>query len=268
MSSEEQKLSDMELAATPKPSADATPKADTPQAVPGVFGGKTPEQILAEMAEKDRKLQELAEKESRSKHEAEFLQSQLEQLRRGQSQEAKPSTFQPSIPEPTQEEFILNPKEANEKLIKRYLEQDKVERERQMKDDRDRQARTAFEFGRTRAMRERPGLYNGIEQEVAAAVVGAYQTGQADITQLDKPEFWETTASLMRFLRGERNLEKYYTNVPSPVSSMPTERPTATMPPQEAVSLTENERLMAKNFNVSEERLAELKRKAAAEKRV
>jgi hypothetical protein len=257
---EEQKLSDMDLAAASKPSADAIPQAQTPQAAQDKFGGKSPEQILAEMAEKDRKLRELEETSSRSKHEAEFLQSQLEQLRRGQSQEAKPSTFQPSIPEPTQEEFILNPKEANEKLIKRYLEQDKVERERREKDDRDRQARTSFEFGRTRAMRDRPQLYQGIEQEVAAAVVGAYQTGQADINQLDKPEFWETTASLLRFLKGERNLEKYYTNVPSPVSSMPTERPTANIPPQAAVHLTEEEKYMASKFNVTEERLAELKR--------
>ena len=261
--SAEQNLTDMDLAAATKPSADATQKAQTPQPVQDKFGGKSPEQILAEMAEKDAKLKAAEEEKTRAKHEAEFLASQLEQLRRGTAPEAKPVTAT-TIPEPTDEEFILRPKEANEKLIRRYLEQDRVERDRQMKEDRDRQARAAFEFGRTKAMREHPQLYQGIEQDVAAAVVGAYQSNQADITQLDKAEFWDNTASFLRLLKGERNLEKYFTNVPSPVSSVPTEHPSTSIPPQEAVTVTDEERYMAKQFNISDERLVELKRQAQA----
>ena len=252
-------LTDMELAAAQKKPVDASPQAPIQTPPQDKFGGKSPEQILAELEEKERQLKDLTERESRSKHEAEFLQSQLEQLRRG-PQEVKPGAPEPAIPMPAEEDFILRPREANEKLVRRMLEMDRAERDKAMKEERDKQARVSFEFGRTRAFRDHPQLYQGIEQDVAAAVVGAYQSNQADVNQLDKTEFWDNTAGMIRFLKGERNLEKYFTNVPTPVTSTPTERPTANMPPQAAVNLTEQEKYMASKFNVTEERLAELKR--------
>ena len=260
--SDEGKLADMDLAAAKKQPADATQPVPIQTPPQDKFGGKSPEQILAELEEKERQLKDLTERESRSKHEAEFLQSQLEQLRRG-PQEVKPGAPEPTIPMPTDEDFILRPREANEKMVRRMLEMDRAERDRATKEERDKQARVSFEFGRTRAFRDHPQLYQGIEQEVAAAVVGAYQSNQADLNQLDKAEFWDNTAGMIRLLKGERNLEKYYTNVPTPVISTPTERPTANMPPQVAVNLTEEEKAMARKFNVTEERLAELKRNEA-----
>lgn len=241
--SDELKVAPTAPATAPQPPVAEAAKPPVSEApAPDVFGGKSPAAVLAELQEKDALISAERDKALKAQHEAEFYRTLVEREKQGMTRPPEPTPPAPTVlPD---EEWLQSPGRATVRTVQQELAQFRAELDRKEAERRETDARSAFEFGRSTAMKGNPKLYAGIEQDVAAAVVQSYNDRKVTATEMNQPQFWDTTAALLRFMRGERNLEKYYGSSPVPPAPASIETPSQAMPPQASANLTEMDRAL------------------------
>ena len=237
---------------------DATAPAAASE-TPQKYGGKTAEEMLRELQEKDRYISELAEAKTRAEYEAQYHRNLLE-FGAGKKEAEEP----PSVGI-NDEEFVLNPAKAVSRIVEERLAKERAEREKRDRENYILNARSNYETGRSTAMRQNPKLFHGVEREVSDEVFKAFERNAVSADALRDPGFWEASASLVRFLKGERNLDKYFGPSQSPVAPTHTETPSPTMPPQAGVSLTPEQEEAARLGGFTREQFAKLLAEQKAE---
>ena len=224
---------------------------DTPQ--PPKYGGKTVEELAAELAEKDRVIASQFQDRAKQEHEASLLRAIAEAGAApfdGRTAQTPPSAPFPTPPMPgapgygrpaippfdptkvvTEEEYLANPIIATDKINQA---REQYNRAVQSIYDRQRSSESAqgnFMKGRAEAIKQAPKLHAGIERVVEAEIVNSYRRNQLSADQLGDPRTWNLIAELVRRDAGELNFEKYYKSGPTPGTFTKTETPRAASAP-------------------------------------
>jgi hypothetical protein len=244
------------------PAEPQAPQVTTPPPATPTGGGKTPEQFVQELEEKDSLIAQVNERAARAEHEAMLTRNLVEQFTRGQG---RPQEDVPKTPEVSDDEFLTNPAKATSKIIESYFARDKAEREQEKTRQYVDTARTAYEEGKAGAIKANPNLYRGIEadlsREVSNSVLSSLKAGQpVDASALKNPKYWEAAAVAMRIMGGEDVLKYYERKVHTPMTPTHTETPTAGASPQAAQVLTPEEKAGAKFFGLTDEQWIATKR--------
>lgn len=240
------------------PVAQPAPAEPTPSPAP-VQAGKSVETLVAEMEEMRRQTQQALEKAARAEHEASYMRTLIEQ----QNRETKPTAEAvPEVPPVSDDEFLTNPAKATAKIVSYFREQDKKEQEKKAREQYVERAKSLYETGRKQATTQLGKLLGGIENEVSLAVQQGVISGAITPEQAQDPDVWSMTAIAYRFKeRGERNFDKYFSTAPTPPPPSYTEVPSPGAPPRDVVMLSEEERLTARQWGISDEQyLAQKKR--------
>ena len=225
--------------------------AEVPEAPPTKYGGKTLEELTQEAEQKDRYISELAERAARAEHEATFTRNLIEQFGMAKNKQVETPA---EAPEVTDDEFLTNPAKATSKIIESYFARDRAERERKEKEQYVQYAKSNYESGRNTALKQSPRLFQGIEADVSREVFSAFEQNKVTADALRDPNFWEATAAIIRFTKGERNLEKYYHSTPKPMTATPTETPSPSTPPKGDESITPEQEELIRRTGITRER--------------
>jgi hypothetical protein len=230
-------------------------------------GGKSIEELSREFDEKLSQISDVKDKLDRIEHLASLNQTLFDQMARNQGRPQEP--ILPDKPPVTDDEFLTNPAAATYKMLRHEREIEKAERDKERAAQTVMQTRDAFEKGK-QAARSSPmlkGIELQVEQQMTAMVGEAMRHGQyVDPKELENPRYWEAAAAAYRIYKGE-DLSKYYAKAPTNlVAPGHTEVPSAGGAPQGVVGLTEEEKLTARQWNVTDEQMLAEKRRSLAEK--
>lgn len=242
--------------AEPAPAAPAVPAEPAkPEAPP------QPQPTVApEIADVRARLENLERDLAQARHDVTYFKTVAEQ-----ATGRPPARTEPEIdekPPVTDEDMVLKPVESQIKLNRWLREKDDKERKKQDKAREDQEARKDYETGFAQAKQTTKGLYDGIEQDVQRKVADAYFAGAISRDQLRDPMVWEITAIAERRMRGEKILDKYFSNpTPQAVQAVHTEVPGPQTPPKAEVSLTAEEEEIIKVGRVSREAYLAAKKK-------
>lgn len=242
--------------------APATPQApleQTPQVPLSHGGGKTVEQLSAEVEEQATLVREANERAARMEHEVLLTRNIMENLTRDRGGKQEEVSEVPSV---TDDEFLTNPAKATGKIIESYFARERQERERERVGQYVEKAKAAYETGKQEAMKANPTLYRGIEADISREVLNNVQSslkaGQpVDEAVLRNPRYWEAAALAMRVMNGE-DVSRYYTKpAHTPMSPAYTETPSAGAPPKAEMTLSpEQEELISRAGITREQFLA------------
>jgi len=246
---------------TPAPAAQAEPQApqattQQPQAPTG--GGKSAEQLAAELNEIQESFRETQERLSRMEHDRELER----QMRTNLTAERGPQEPPEIDFDKLDGEFLTSPGRAMAKILDARLEKEKRERDREKAAQYIASARTSFESGKEAALKTNPNLFKGISEDISREILGnvqqGFQSGQpVDSDILRNPKYWEAAAVAYRIMNGE-DVSKYYGGARTPMTPGHTETPTAGSPPQAATLTPEQEELIAKGHVTREQFLESL----------
>jgi hypothetical protein len=247
----------------PAPTTAPTEVKPEPQATK--YGGKSLEELAREMEDKDRYISEVNERAARAEHEAMLTRNLVEQFARDRGKQDEV----PEIPSVTDDEFLTNPAKATGKIIEGYFARDRQEREKERVGQYVDRARSSYETGKAAALKANPSLYRGIEADISREVLNNVQSslraGQpVDAAVLENPRYWEAAALAMRVMNGE-DVSKYYGKTHTPMTPAHTETPTAGAPPQDVVTMSEEERYAAKSWGITDEQYMAQKRRSNEE---
>jgi len=241
---------------TPAPAAPAEPQApqattQQPQAPTG--GGKSAEQLAAELNEIQESFRETQERLSRMEHDRELER----QMRTNLTAERGPQEPPEIDFDKLDGEFLTSPGRAMAKILDARLEKEKRERDREKAAQYIASARTSFESGKEAALKTNPNLFKGISEDISREILGnvqqGFQSGQpVDSDILRNPKYWEAAAVAYRIMNGE-DVSKYYGGARTPMTPGHTETPTAGSPPQAATLTPEQEELIAKGHITREQ---------------
>ena len=241
---------------TPAPAAQAEPQApqattQQPQAPTG--GGKSAEQLAAELNEIQESFRETQERLSRMEHDRELER----QMRTNLTAERGPQEPPEIDFDKLDGEFLTSPGRAMAKILDARLEKEKRERDREKAAQYIASARTSFESGKEAALKTNPNLFKGISEDISREILGnvqqGFQSGQpVDSDILRNPKYWEAAAVAYRIMNGE-DVSKYYGGARTPMTPGHTETPTAGSPPQAATLTPEQEELIAKGHITREQ---------------
>jgi hypothetical protein len=246
--------------ATTQPPQEATPTPATPTG-----GGKTLEQLSQEVEEQATLVREANDRILRQEHELNLARNIYENFTRGQG---RPQEQTPAVPEVSDDEFLTNPAKATSKIIESYFARDKAEREQEKVRQYVDTARTAYESGKAEAVKSNPNLYRGIEADLSREVLNSVQSSlkagsPVDTSALKNPKYWEAAAIAMRIMNGE-DVSKYYERkVTTPMTPTHQETPTAGGPPQDVVTLTNDDRETARSWGFTDEQMMAQKKRSA-----
>lgn len=234
---------------TPEPEQEGT-------AGKSVEGGKTTEQLAAELAEKDRVIASLYGHRAEQEHEAALLKAIAETG-------PAPSYGAPAPPTPggpyaptgvpqippfdpkrvvTEEEYLADPVIATAKIAEAKAMYDRAVYNVIEGARRRESAQGNFLKGRQDAQKATPKLFAGIAKEVDAEVVASYRRGQISPEQLSDPRTHQLVAELIRRDRGELDFGKYYKAGPTPMPALQTEKPKPGPAAKPKVTLTAEQR--------------------------
>lgn len=236
------------------PAPTQAPQEPTPPQSPPVGTGDELATLREQLAEKERLINESAERAARAEHEAMLTRNLVEQF----SRDRRPQEPVPEQPLVSDDEFLTNPGKATAKIIESYFERDKREREREKAEQYVNTARQAYEQGKTEAVKGNPNLYRGIEadlsREVFNTVQASLRSGQPiDAGALRDPRYWEAAAVAMRIMRGE-DVAKYYSKTHSPMAPVHQDTPGPSVVPQASITLSpEEEAVIAKSPGITRE---------------
>ena len=257
-----------EPTAQPQPQAQPTPQGDSK------YGGKSPEELQRLLEEKDRFIAEQGQAAAQARHDAEYFKTLTEQsggpvfgpAPAHQAPQAQPQA-QPQTPVPpmglpfdpsrvvTEEEFVQNPIAASAKIALAMREYDKaVEAQRQSFLTAE-AAKRNFVAGRHQAFTSTPGLFQGLETQVADAVAQAYKDKLLTADQLLDAKTWQLAAQMVRWERGEYDLGKYYkpAQPPTPVAPGFQQAPSARQAASGQTTLTPQQQEMVRAWGVKDE---------------
>lgn len=235
------------------PATQQTPQEPTPPQTPPVGTDGDLATLREQLAEKDRLINDAAERAARAEHEAMLTRNIVEQF----SRDRRPQEQVPETPVVSDDEFLTNPGKATAKIIESYFERDKRERERERAEQYVNTARQSYEQGKAEAMKSNPNLYRGIEadlsREVFNTVQSSLRSGQPiDAGALRDPRYWEAAAVAMRIMKGE-NVAKYYSTAHSPMAPVHQETPGPSSVPQVGATLSPEEEALIARANITRE---------------
>lgn len=237
----------------PAPSA---PAVTTP--TPPAAGGPSLETMFSKLQELERSNAELAERAARAEHEANYTRNLVDTFRQGAMEQKETA---PQVPDITDDEFLQNPGKAIDKKISALFEREKAEREREKQVAYVERAKNLFETGSKTAADKLGKLMSGIEPEVKQYVQQGIISGSIDPEAAQNPDLWAATAITLRYIKGERSLDKYFGETRVGMAPTYTETPTAGSPPQVTVALTDAEKATARYFGVTDEQYLAAKKK-------
>ena len=248
--------------AVPAPAVVPEPVAPAPtEAPPARYGGKSPDELARELEESQARIQELADRAARAEYEATYTRNLMEQFGQNRRQPEATATVQPEV---TDDEFLQNPAKATAKIVQHYFQMDKAERDRREKEQYIQAAKSNYESGRNTALKQNPRVFAGIEADVSKEVFTAFEKGMVNADALRDPGFWEASAAIIRFARGERNLEKYYHSQPTPVAPAHTEVPNASIPPKVEPTLSVEQEELIQRAGITREQFLQSMAKVRA----
>lgn len=235
----------------------APPAVPTPTPQTSV-GGKSVEQLSAEVEEYQRLATDASERAARAEHEASYTRNLIEAFKQ---ERMKPTGDVPAAPEVTDEEFLTNPAKATARMFESYMSKERQERERRDREQYVNYARSAYEEGKGAAFKADPNLFKGIEQDVAREVFNFVQTsvinGQpVDVAALKNPNYWKAAAHAYRLMRGE-DMSKYYTKHVTPTTPVHTETPTTAGPSKSEITLTPEQEALISKAGIKREQFIE-----------
>jgi hypothetical protein len=239
------------------PAEPQTPQEPTPTPASPVGGGKTLEQLSQEVEEQARLVQDANNRAARAEHDAMLQRNLIEQLG---LQRARKQEEVLEVPEVSDDEFLTNPAKATSKIIEGYFVRDRKEREREKVEQYVNTARTAYESGKSEAIKANPNLYRGIEtdlsREIFTSIQSSLKSGQpVDVSAIRNPRYWEAAAIAMRIMNGE-DVSKYYRHS-TPMTPSHTETPTAGLPPKAEMTLTPEQEEIISKGNITREQFME-----------
>lgn len=236
-----------------------TPPAQTPQPAYPSGGGKTPEQLSAELEEQANLLRESQERMARLEHENQLARQMFDNLTAGRAQ-----AEEPPVPTVSDDEFLTNPAKATAKILEGYMAKERAEREREKQAQYIDHARRAFEAGRSKAVKEHEPLFKGIESTVALEMLNnvrdSFRAGQpVDVSVLEDPRYHLAAAVAMRIMNGD-DISKYFTprsNSPAPMAPAHTETPSGGAPPQVGMTLSPEQEELISRAGIKREQFIE-----------
>lgn len=255
-----------------EPVVESAPQT-SPEPVPETkYGGKSLEQMAAEMEQKDSYITQLAQKAALAEHEAQLAKNLFDQIQQGSKK------TEPEVPgfdaEAMLDAYAKDPINTTMRLVKMQIQAEQREREQADLSTKANKAKENFEAGYAEAYKKNPRIFNGIEDSVKQETFNGVKIwfdtrGKygVDPEALSNPEYWIKAAGAQRFVsKGETNLASYFNAVPTPVQAVHTETPTASNPPQSAISLSQEEKEYARQWGISETDFMETKKRSEAEK--
>ena len=227
------------------------PQAPVQQPVVSAGGGKTADQLAAELSEASELIHETQERLARMEHDRELERQMRANLTAERVPEAPEIDF-----DKLDGEFLTSPGRAMAKILDARLDKERKEREREKVTQYIASARTSFESGKEAAVKANPGLFKGVAEDISREILGNVQNGlqqglPVDSDILRNPKYWEAAAVAYRIMNGE-DVSKYYGGTRTGMTPAHTETPTAGNPPQAVVSLTDEEKWTAKQWGVSD----------------
>lgn len=243
------------------PEEQQTPPATTQQPTASPGGGKSAEQLAAELQEASDLIRETQERLARMEHQAELERQMRNNLTAGRVQEPEPEVDYDKL----DGEFLTSPAKAMAKILDARLAKEKQERERERVSGYITTARTRFEAGKSEAVKANPALFKGISEDISREILGNVQAGlqagqPVDSEILGNPKYWEAAAVAYRIMNGE-DVSKFYGGTRNPMAPVHTDVPTAGSPPQAAPTLTPQEAAMAQFLGGTPEQYAAAKAK-------
>ena len=250
------------------PVTQQAPPETTPTTAPPAGTDDELGRLKSEIAERDAQIASVTERASRAEHESMLTRNLVEQFARTQG---RPQETVPQDPETTEDEYLRNPAKATSKIVSTQLEtyfaRDRAEREREKAEQYVNTARTAYEQGKTEALKANPNLYRGIEADLSREVLNTVQasmrSGQpVDSSALRNPKYWEAAAVAMRIMNGD-DVSKYYTRSNQPMTPTHQETPGPGGVPKAVPNLSESDRAGARFFGLTDEQWLATKAKQA-----
>lgn len=231
-------------------------EGQVPQGTPAAgIGGEVPGAGQGTLEELRATLLELQERVARAEHTAEYFRTLYEGKAVTKQPEQKVAEGDEiNIPP---DEFFKNPALYTHKVVQKSIE-DFYKRQREEEEQRRRaeEIRVAEVTGReglTKAIREAPALFQGVDRDVAKVVFDVFSRGYIQAQQLSDPEVWKKAAALIRMMQGELDISKYVKPPLKVQAAPPTERPGQQVSPSESSQLTEEERELIRKFGTTEE---------------
>lgn len=237
---------------------EAAPQGEAPEAEPATppskYAGKSPEELSRMLEEQERYLGRLGNELGDTRQQAEYWRQQSELIR--QERAAQAAAAQPAQPRPGSnwdwDKFQEQPDAIIESLVDRRLQQMEQARE-------DRDFGREYQRGKMLAMKERPGLFKGIEDKVEALVSNGRRGGFVNSSSVGDPETWYYAAGLLKMRESNFNIGGV-----NPVTPTQTERPmarkAASGEAKESVEFDDKSLGMVKGLGFSEARAAEILR--------
>lgn len=257
----------VEQTPTAAPAPTTAPTEAKPEPIATKYGGKSLEELAREMEEKDRYISEVNERAARAEHEAMLTRNLVEQFARDRGG-VKDDV--PEVPMPTDDEFLTSPAKATQRIIEAQFARERAEREKERAAGYVNTARSAYEVGKAEAIKANPNLFRGIETDIAREILNnvqaSFRSGQpVDPEVLRNPRYYEAAALAYRVMNGE-DVSKFYGRTHTPMTPTHTETPTAGGPPQDVVTMSEEERWTARQWGITDEQYMAQKRASADEK--
>jgi hypothetical protein len=239
-----------------------TPQATTQQPAPSAGGGKTAEQLAAELSEASELIHQTQERLARMEHDRDLERQMRTNLTAERGREPVPEIDYEKL----DNEYMQSPARATAKIVESQFAKLREEQTRERTAQYVTSARSAFESARDSAVKANPTLFKGILEDVSREIIGNVDAGlrsgqPVDVEILRNPKYLEAAAVAYRIMSGE-DVSKYYGATRTPMTSPYTETPTAGGPPQAVVSLTEEEKWTAKFLGGTPEQWAAAKAKA------
>jgi hypothetical protein len=228
--------------------AESAPELE-PATPPSKYAGKSQEELARMLEEQERYLGRLGNELGDTRQQAEYWRQQMEATRQARvAQEPHPAP----VSNWDWEKFQQQPDVTIESLVDRRLQQAE-----QYREERDFQREA--QRGRQLAMKERPGLFKGIEDKVDALVANGKRGGFVNSSSVGDPETWYYAAGLLKMRESNFNFGGV-----NPVQPTQTERPTARRQTpsesKEQVEFDDKSLSMVKGLGFSETRAAEILR--------
>ena len=249
-----------------EPTAPTAP-VEVKQEVPTKYGGKTVEDLAREMDEKDSYIASVNERAARAEHEAMLTRNLVEQFARGQGRPQEQVPTAPDAPDIGDDDYLTDPKKVFVKGFQWMESKMRAEREQEKRGQYVSAAQSAYETGKSAALKSNPRIFQGIESKIADGVLdnvkNSLRTGNpVDVDTLRSQKFWESAAVAYRLSEGEDLMSiatKYYgeRKVHTPMTPTHQETPTAGTPPKAEMTLSpEQEELISKG-NITREQFME-----------
>lgn len=218
----------IEPAKEPSGAPDPTPEpVPEPPVLPERFQGKKPEDIVKMYEEAEKEKDRLGTEVGKLRGETDDYRNSLAYYQNmAQDLQAK---LEKGGAQPEGEAkldltgFYDNPlpsiEQVFDKKLKEYEERKgKAEKEREIQ-----RASMNFATGRSKAMKDNPDLFRGIERRLEQGMWQYYQNGNVTVDELRDPKTWENGARMIHL--ANEDFDRIVPPKVTPVSSTPTEKP-------------------------------------------